>query len=299
MSEGIALMPPLRDGATLGVIAPAGPPKPGVLERVPGLLQALGFRAKVFPGCAGPAHLGHLAASDAQRLADLHAALADPEVDALLALRGGYGCIRLLEGLDTDRVARAGKVLIGYSDLTTLHGVWANAGLPCWHAPMPASDWVQDGGLGDAEHLAQHLHRGLWTGDMQQAPAAHPLNQGGTATGRLLGGNLSVLVSSLGTVAMPDLRGALLFLEDVSEDPYRVDRYLTQLRLAGVLDAVVGFVLGSFTEAESADAVVQDRLSPLGKPLLAGWPAGHGQPNHALPLGLVVTLDVPARTLTW
>ena len=164
---------------------------------------------------------------------------------------------------------------------------------------MPASDWVQAGGLADAQLLASRLHRGVWAGDEQQAPASHPLSQGQQAQGPLLGGNLAVLVSSLGTAAMPGLRGAILFLEDVAEDPYKVDRFLTQLRIAGVLDAVAGFVLGSFSEAENADAVIADRLLPLGKPLLAGWPAGHGQPHHALPLGLRVRLDVPSRRLIW
>lgn len=293
------LLPPLPPGATLGLIAPAGPPRAGSFEPVPGLLHRMGFAVRVFPGCHGPAHLEHLAASDARRLADLHDALDDPAVDALLALRGGYGCIRLLPGLDLDRVRRAGKPLIGYSDLTTLHGVWARCGVPAWHAPMPASDWVQPGGQADADRLAAQLWRGLWPGDTQQAPVPHPLSQGGQAQGPLLGGNLSVLVSSLGTVALPALDGAILFLEEVAEDPYRVDRLLTQLLLAGVLDAVAGFVLGRFSEAESADAVLADRLLPLGKPVLAGWPAGHGQPNHALPLGLRVQLDVPSRTLRW
>ncbi len=293
----ISALPP---GACLGIVAPAGPPKPGVLERVAPLVQHLGFVPKPFPGCAGPAHLGHLAADDERRLQDLHAALADPEVHALLCLRGGYGCIRIADRVDLGLVGRAAKPLIGYSDITTLHGLWARAGLPAWHAPMPASDWVKDGGWPDAEHLAAALQRGVWAGDVQQADGpAHPLDQGGVVEGRLLGGNLSVIVSGLHTPADPDWRGAVLFLEDVSEDPYRVDRYLTQLRLAGVLDAVAGFVLGGFSEADSADAVLLDALRPLAKPVLAGWPAGHVQPHRALPLGLLVRLDVPARRLTW
>ena len=296
----VALIPALPPGACLGIVAPAGPPKPGVLEQVAPMVQRLGFVPKLFPGCAGPAHLGHLAADDAQRLSDLHPALVDPEVHALLCLRGGYGCIRLADRVDLDLVRRAAKPLIGYSDITTLHGLWARAGVPAWHAPMPASDWVKDGGWPDAEHLGAALQRGVWADDWQQAEGpAHPLDQGGVVEGSLLGGNLSVIVSGLHTPADPDWRGALLFLEDVSEDPYRVDRYLTQLRLAGVLDAVAGFVLGGFSEADSADAALADALQPLGKPVLAGWPAGHIQPNRALPLGLRVRLDVPARRLTW
>lgn len=294
-----ALIAPLPRGACLGVIAPAGPPAAGLLEQVVPAIERLGFRAKLFPGCAGPRQLGYLAAGDDQRLADLHAALADPEVDALLALRGGYGCLRLLPGLDLQQVAQAAKPLIGYSDITTLHGVWARAGLPAWHAPMPASDWLSDGGWPDAERLAACLQRGLWPGDAQQSPAAHPLNQGTQAHGRLVGGNLSVLVSSLGTPAEPVMDGALLFLEEVGEEPYRIDRYLSQLLSAGLLQRVAGLVLGGFTGADSAEAVLRERLAPLGKPLLAGWPAGHLQPHHPLPLGLPATLDVPARRLRW
>jgi len=294
------LIPALPPGACLGIVAPAGPPKPGVLEQVAPMVQRLGFVPKLFAGCGGPTHLGHLAAHDDRRSLDLHTALADPAVHALLCLRGGYGCIRIADRVDLDLVRRAAKPLIGYSDITTLHGLWARAGVPAWHAPMPASDWVKDGGWPDAEHLAAALQRGVWPSDMQQAEGpAHPLDQGGVVEGPLLGGNLSVIVSGLHTPADPDWRGAVLFLEDVSEDPYRVDRYLTQLRLAGVLDAVAGFVLGGFSEADSADAVLADALRSLDKPVLAGWPAGHIQPNRALPLGLRVRLDVPARRLTW
>ena len=262
-------------------------------------IARLGYRAKRLPGCAGPAQLGYLAADDAQRLADLHAALADPEVDALLALRGGYGCLRLLPGLDRGLLKSAAKPLIGYSDITSLHAVWTQLGLPAWHAPMPASDWLQDGGWADAERLSTALQRGVQAGDSLQAPAPHALNRPGIASGRLLGGNLAVLASCLGTPAMPDLAGCILFLEEVGEEPYRVDRYLAQLRHAGQLDRVAGLLLGSFTEADSCDAVLADHLHRIGCPLLAGWPSGHGQPNHPLPLGLRVELDAGTGRLRW
>lgn len=293
------LIPPLPSGACLGVVAPAGPPKEGVLAQVVPLVESLGYRAKLFPGCAGPAQLGHLAASDVQRLADLHAAFADPEVDAVLCLRGGYGCIRLLDRLDVELLRRHPKLLIGYSDITSLHGALDRLGLPAWHAPMPASDWVKPGGLEDALRLAAQLRQGLRAGEVlaPEGMQAHPLSQGERARGRLIGGNLSVLVSSLGTRWMPDARGAILFLEDIAEDPYRVDRYLAQLRLAGVLDAAAGFLLGSFSDAEAPDAVLADYLPALGKPILAGWPSGHCCPNMALPLGVMVELDVAGRCL--
>ncbi|WP_349740814.1 S66 peptidase family protein [Roseateles cavernae] len=293
------LIPALPFGATLGLIAPAGPPAPGSLEQVPALLAAHGFKAKLFPGCAGPTHLDYLAASDAQRLADLHAAFADPEVDAVLALRGGYGCARLLERIDTDLLRRHPKLLIGFSDITALHGLRDGLGLPGLHAPMPASNLLDADASADAHALFSLLHRGFSAGE-QIAPAlpVHGLNQGERAAGRLIGGNLAVFAALLGTPWAPRAEGAILFIEDVGEAPYRVDRLLVQLRQAGVLDAAAGFLIGSFSDAESPDAVLADLLSPLGKPMLAGWPSGHCRPHIALPLGLQVEMDVAAGCLT-
>lgn len=293
------LMNALPAGATLGVIAPAGPPKPGQLEQVQPLIEAHGFRAKIFPGCAGPTHLGFLAAPDAQRLADLHAAFADPQVDAVLCLRGGYGCARLLDGIDTALLRAHPKLLIGFSDITSLHGLRDHLGLPGLHAPMPASNLLGPENAGEARALFDQLRRGFQHGDVI-APAidANPLNQGTSASGRLIGGNLAVFAALLGTPWAPRAEGAILFIEDVGEEPYRVDRLLAQLRLAGVLDAAAGFLIGSFTGCEeSPDAVLADYLLPLGKPLLAGWPSGHRSPNVALPLGLNVELDVAQRCL--
>ena len=293
------LIPPLRPGATLGVIAPAGPPKPASLEQVPALLAAHGYRAKIFPGCAGPTHLGFLAASDEQRLTDLHAAFADPEVDAVLCLRGGYGCARLLDRIDTELLLRHPKLLIGYSDISSLHGLRDRLGLVGLHAPMPASDLLHPDAAADAEALFGLLQRGLKSGDVI-APACdpHPLSQGQAASGRLIGGNLAVFTALLGTPWAPKATGSILFIEDIAEEPYRVDRLLAQLRLAGVLDAASGFLVGSFSEAESPDAVLADYLRPLAKPVLAGWPSGHGRPNQTLPLGLRVNMDVVQRRLT-
>ncbi|MBH9552637.1 S66 peptidase family protein [Inhella gelatinilytica] len=293
----------LEPGACLGVIAPAGPPKAGALEAVPAQVAALGYRAKIFPGCAGPAELGFLAASDAQRVADVHAALLDPEVDALLCLRGGYGCLRVVDRMDRELLRSHPKPLIGYSDITTLLALWAQEGLAGWHAPMPASDWGQPGGEDDRDRLGAALRSGCGPGWHRQSPELHPLSRRGVADrevcGPLLGGNLAVWASGLGTGTLPDPRGALLFFEDIGEEPYRVDRFLTQLRLAGHLDAAAGFVVGRFSEAPDATAVLAAHLHPLGKPVLAGWPSGHGQPNWPLPIGVRLTLDVHHRTLRW
>lgn len=293
--------PALPPGSLIGVVAPAGPVEPERLAAVPALYARFGYRCRVYPGCSQRS--GYLAGSDTQRLADLHAALADPEVAALHAIRGGYGCMRLLDAVDTTLLHARPKLLIGYSDLTALHALWAREGLPTLHAPMAASDMLLPGREADRDALFALLQGGLRAGAVL-APAleASPLHVGGRAEGRLIGGNLSLVAALLGTPWAWNARGALLFLEDVSEDLYRVDRLLTQLRLAGVLDAAAGIVLGSFTEAESPTALLQSLLQPLcerqRKPLLAGWPAGHGTPNRPLPLGLNAMLDADAGTLT-
>jgi muramoyltetrapeptide carboxypeptidase len=247
--------------------------------------------------------LPYLAGDDAQRRADLHAALADDEVAAIHALRGGYGALRLLPGIDTALLRRSPKLLMGYSDITALQALWAAEGLPSLHAPMPASDLIRPGREDDEAALVALLKGGLPAGsvlapELEPGEPVHP----GVAEGVLIGGNLSLVAALTGTPWAWNPHGAILFLEDVSESLYRVDRCLTQLQLAGVLQAVAGIVLGSFTESEAPEALLRERLLPLcrerGKPLLGGWPTGHGTPNRPLPLGLRVRLDAGAGTLT-
>jgi muramoyltetrapeptide carboxypeptidase len=297
MAEERFLIPPLPRGAHLAVIAPAGPPKPGRLEAVLPWLVERGYEATLLPSCFGPPPLDFLAAPDAVRLADVHTAFLDSRFDAVLALRGGSGCIRLLDGLQLGRLACTRKLLIGYSDLTVLHALRTNAGIASLHAPMPASDWGLPGARPDTDALFERLAAGWREGDLVGEAAPHPLSRGGQAHGRLIGGNLAMFCALLGTPYLPEVDGALLFLEDISEEPYRVDRMLTQLRLAGVLDRIAGLLLGSFTGAEPPDAVLADHLARLRCPVLAGWPSGHGQPNRPLPLGVHARMDVPAGRL--
>jgi muramoyltetrapeptide carboxypeptidase len=287
----------LKPGSLIGVIAPAGPVEPERLQQVAPMIEAAGYRARLYPGCAE--RCGYLAGTDAQRLADLHAALADDEVAAIHCIRGGYGAMRLLEGIDTALVRRKPKLLMGYSDITALQALWCREGLPTLHAPMAASDIVRPGRESDRDALFELLRQGLRQGDVL-APtlAPSPLNQPGVAEGVLVGGNLSLVAALLGTPFAWPLQDCILFLEDVNEEPYRVDRLLTQLRLAGVLAAAKAFVLGSFTEKATPDSVLAEMLLPLGKPILAGWPAGHGTPHRPLPLGLRVRLDAGAGRIS-
>ena len=289
----------LREGDLIGVIAPAGPVAPDALPAVQALYARHGYRVRLYPGCH--ADTGYLAGPDALRLADLHAALADDGVAAIHCLRGGYGTMRLLDGIDSSLLLRKPKLLIGYSDITALQALWALHGLPSLHAPMPASDLIKPGREGDEAALFHLLRHGLQAGAvLAPALAAGALHRPGEVSGRLIGGNLSLVAALLGTPwawrvqqgqdTAEGQGGAILFLEDIHEELYRVDRLLTHLRLAGVLNAVAGFVLGSFTEEASPAALLRDTLLPLNKPVLGGWPTGHGTPNRPLPMGLRVRL---------
>ena len=307
-------------GDTVGVIAPAGPAKPEQPALVEALLARHGLRAKLYPSCYQKQ--GYLAGADEQRLADLHAAFADHDVHTIHCLRGGYGCGRLLARVDTALLQRHPKLLMGYSDVTALHALLCGLGIASLHAPMLASDLIHAGHEEDEAALFHLLRTGLRAGDVMQ-PALMPsplltsdftrgaaagLAQGVAggvagcvAQGPLLGGNLSLVGSLLGTPWAFNTAGAVLFFEDINEEPYRVDRLLGQLHNAGALQAASGFVLGHFTDvAEPAEigAVLSHYLKPLGKPVIAGWPAGHGMPNRPLPMGVPVQMDSAAGSLT-
>jgi muramoyltetrapeptide carboxypeptidase len=290
----------LRAGDLVGVIAPAGPATPERVALVEPLLARFGLRTRLYPSCHArhPQH-DFLAGDDALRLADLHAAFADADVRAVLCLRGGWGSPRLLPLIDSALLRAHIKPFIGYSDITALHALLQREGLMSFHAPMPASDLVIDGAEDDAAALFALLMQPLPAGRVF-APTLLPgaWHVGGSASGRLVGGNLSLLAALAGTPWAVDARAAILFIEDVSEALYRVDRLLTQLQQTGLLDAAAGFLLGSFTEDADPAAVLREHLAHLGKPVLAGWPAGHGRPNRALPLGVMVRLDAAAGVLT-
>jgi muramoyltetrapeptide carboxypeptidase len=281
----------LKPGDLVGVVAPAGPAAPEQITALPALYARHGLRVRVYAGCH--ANTGYLAGDDAVRLADLHAALRDDDVATIHCMRGGYGAMRLLDRIDAALLRAHPKLLIGYSDITALHALWWHAGLPSLHAPMPVSDLIKTGREDDEAALFALLKNGLCAGDCltPELSASRPC-QPGVAEGVLIGGNLSLVAALLGTPWAWPARGGILFLEDINEEPYRVDRLLTQLRLAGVLDAVHGFVLGSFTEEGSPQALLHEMLASLGKPVLSGWPTGHGTPNRPLPMGLRVRLNV-------
>ena len=277
----------LVEGAQVRIFAASSPFDRDRFEQGRALLEGR-YRAQL--GDAVFARAGFFAGEDTARLADLTTALAAPEVGALIAARGGHGATRLLPRLDPRDVRRAGKWLVGFSDVTALHALWARAGLCSLHGPMVCS-------LADASMEV----RRSWFDVLEGAPppplteltSVHP----GSSEGRLFGGNLTVLCALLGTPYFPPLEDVVLLLEDVGERPYRLDRMLTTLLQSGCLGRVRAVVLGAFTEAApgadgvSCDEVLHERLGKLGVPVLAGARVGHIADNHPLLLGTRARVD--------
>jgi len=284
-------------GDTIALVAPAGPSTAEDVDAARALIERRGYRCRVFPGCLQVRD--HLAGSDAQRRQDLEAAFRDPDVRAIFCIRGGYGSARLLPHLHRGLLLLHPKALIGYSDITALHAWLNNQGMVGLHAPMIASDLLHPDRAADLDALFEVLTGGLRVGDTLDggdAPGS-AVHLAGRASGRLVGGNLSVLASLLATPWQLRTDNSILFLEDIGEAPYRVDRLLWQLRESGVLAGVRGFVLGSFSGAEDCTAVLAEALLPLNKPIVSGWPAGHGAPHRTLPLGARVRLDTDLRQI--
>lgn len=297
-STGNALLRPprLRRGDLVAVPAASGPIPPLRLEEGVAVLESWGLRVRVLPHALDVAEpLSYLAGTDADRAADFTAAWMDAEAAAVVMGRGGYGAQRMLDLLDWRRLAEAApKVLAGFSDVTALHqAVASRLGLVTLHGHVVTSLASAEPGSVDA------MRRMLFE------PAAVDLFEGsavavvvtGTATGVLVGGNLSVLAADVGTPLSRPARGGIVLLEDVDEGVYRIDRMLTQLLRSGWLDGARGIVAGAFTRCGDPELVklaLRDRLRPLGVPMVTGFDAGHTSTSHSVPLGVRATLDAPA-----
>ena len=304
----------LEPGQTVGVVAPGyAIDEDDQIHAALETVASLGFRVK-----AGEhlfARHGYFAGDDAGRAADLMGMFADPEVAGIVCLRGGYGCSRLLPLLDFDLIRRNPKVLVGYSDVTALlNPIHARTGLVTFHGPI-ADQTYSAYTLAEFRKVVVAGESGVTLG---AAPpfAVEPgkverTNRvvtlaSGRATGRLVGGNLTLLAHLAGTPFAPDTRGAILFLEDVQESVHRIDRMLTQLWLTGQVQQAAGIVLGKFTEIPSArhahqftlEQVLRDRFASLSIPVLRGLMIGHVEDQTTLPIGCLVELDADARTLT-
>jgi muramoyltetrapeptide carboxypeptidase len=304
-SKPLLRPPRLASGTRIGLVAPAGPLlERDDLTRAQELCRALGYE----PVLGKNAHRrsGYLAGTDSERLADLNAALRDPSINAIWCIRGGYGSIRLLDQVDYAAMAERPKVLIGFSDATALlNAIHRLTGVVTFHGPMARASLTGFSRL----HFERVLKVAEAPGRLGRIPLPPDVlvpqeNRivslfGGTAEGPLFGGNLTLLQCLIGTPYFPELAGAILFLEDVGEDLYRVDRMLAHLRLIGAFRRLAGVLVGRFTELKRSggdgalgfDEVLANYFEPLGIPVSYGFPVGHIEEQWTLPLGVRARLD--------
>ncbi|MDH5829187.1 LD-carboxypeptidase [Luteimonas sp. M1R5S18] len=301
---------PLAPGDTVALVSPSSAVSdPLDLQLAREVMEALGLR--VVTGAHYAERRGHLAGSDAERAGDLNAAFADPDVAAIVCTRGGSGAARLLPLLDYEAIRGNPKALLGYSDVTALHcAIQARTGLVTFHGPIGTGSWNRFNADQFRrvffERELMHYENRIEAGD-ELVPRRNRTRTlvPGQARGRLLGGNLTVLTALAGSPYLPDFDGAILFLEDVSEAPYRVDRMLTTLKLMGVLDRIAGFVFGECTDCDPGDGygsltlaqILDDFIVPLGIPAYTGAMIGHIREQFILPVGGEVELDADAGTL--
>lgn len=300
----------LGPGDRVAVIAPSGPLEPERLDRGCAVLAGLGLDVVV--GAHARDVAGHLAGSDADRAADLQSAWLDARVRAVVCARGGYGAVRLLDLLDWDamRAAASGPngppVFVGASDVTSLHlAIARHLGVATLFGPMAAAQIL----AGERPEPATLAHLATTLTDPGGAQVLggggvrvlEPGTSGPLVRGVGTGGTLALLAAAVGTPEAPRLAGGVLFLEDVGEPPYRIDRMLTQLIRAGSLDGVCAVVAGDWDRCgpvAAIDAVLRERLGPLGVPILAGLEFGHGPVQLTVPLGAAMTVDVREGTIT-
>lgn len=302
----------LRKGDSIGLITPASYIEDDSLEKAVTHLESLGL--KVVMGRHIRSLYGNMAGTDAERLADLHNMFINPAIKGIWCARGGYGSARLLDQLDYRLIRRNPKVLVGYSDITALHcAILQQSGLVTFHGPVGSSELT--------DYTRSEVESILFTPPAEYtiSVAAAQLEEAktddaytpqtiipGRAEGKLLGGNLSLLAALAGTPYLPDFKGKLLFIEDIGEKPYRIDRMLTTLRQNQGFRQAAGIVLGVFADCEASEnsrslslqETLKDRLGDLEIPVLYGLSFGHVDNMTVLPMGVKARLDTEQQTLT-
>ena len=304
--------PRLREGDLIGLISPSGHTSDESIAKAVATIEGLGFKVALAPHLREV--MGNYAGPVAHRLADLHAMFANPEIKALWCIRGGSGAISLLSGIDYALIRAHPKILLGYSDITALHlALLRKSGLVTFHGPVasstmssyslehmlavlmdPSPRYTMPMAMENAKRAAQEPHYGIRT--------VHA----GVASGRLIGGNLSMVAALAGTPYAADIKGGLLYIEEVNEAPYRIDRWLTQLDLAGGLHNTAGVIIGICDncgpEHEDSsltlDQTLDLHLQPLNRPAVTGYSIGHIRNQLTLPVGVRATLDTARQTIT-
>jgi muramoyltetrapeptide carboxypeptidase len=291
-----ALPRALKPGDTLGIAAPASPFDRQSFDAGVRILESMGFNLFI------PEEIfdknGYLVGSDHHRADLLTRLFSDPDIDGIICARGGYGAMRILPLLDAEAISGYPKVFVGFSDITVLLGFLVeHCGMVAFHGPTVTT-------IGNGDPATRD---GFMSALTNPAPLSFTASQNhviaaGRATGRFLCGNLTLFCHLTGTPFQPDFSGGILLIEDRGEAPYRIDRMLTQMLLAGCFDGLAGLALGAFTDCGSAEAVhriIADRLGGLNIPILAGFDVGHEAVNMTLPVGVPVQLDTHSGTLTF
>lgn len=307
--RGRLLPMPLNAGDTVGLVSPSSATDDSFnLQLAREAMEALGFRVKT--GAHYAERYGHLAGADAGRAADLNAMFADTAVKAIVCVRGGSGAARLLPLLDYAMIRRNPKALLGYSDITALHcALNARTGLVTFHGPIGSGSWNtfnvdQFNRLFLQRELMQYRNKAEAGDELVPRKNRTLAITGGTARGELLGGNLAVLTALAGSPYLPAFDGKILFLEDIGEAPYRVDRMFTTLKLMGALDRIGGFIFGECTDCNPGDGygsltleqILEDHIRPLKIPAYRGAMIGHLREQFIVPVGAPVEMDADAGT---
>jgi muramoyltetrapeptide carboxypeptidase len=297
----------LKIGDTIGLVAPSSPLRhEGLLEKSIKVLEQQGFKIVIGESCGKK--YGYLSGSDEMRAEDINRMFEDRSIDAVFCLRGGYGTPRILDRLEYDTIKQNPKIFIGYSDITAIHiALNQKCDLITFHGPMAASDMLEG-----FDEFSRKSYLDAITSIKPLGKIDNPIGFDiismvpGKAKGRIVGGNLSLVASTIGTPYEIDTKGKILFLEDIDEFTYSVDRMLTQLRLSGKFKDCVGIVLGNFTNClpqyENFDhtllEVFQDIIVQAKKPTIHNFMAGHCTPKITIPLGVEALLDADSCTLT-
>jgi muramoyltetrapeptide carboxypeptidase len=293
----------LRADDLVALVAPAGATRQRQADSAAAILAGWGLRVRLGRHALG--RHTYLAGTDEERLADLNDALRDPEIRGVICLRGGYGSQRIVDDVDYAAARADPKVVMGFSDITALHvALWCEAGLATVHGPTGANLNASPDSMTTAT-----AHRAVMTADPVTVSADHTestfgVRVAGRAEGTLLGGNVTMLAATAGTRHKLDLTGAILLIEAMSEETYRLDRVLVQLKRSGWFDGLAGVALGQFTDCEEEDPgptvpeILLDHFGELGIPVLGGLPVGHGDQQTAVALGVPAVLDAGTGTLT-
>lgn len=301
-------VPALHEGDTVAFVSPSSQSTLESVEKAVSVVEGMGFHVKVAKSCYGSE--GYHAGPDDLRADDMNRMFLDPEVKGIFCVRGGDGATRLPPLIDTEAAFKNPKVFLGYSDITILHQMFNRPGGFCtFHGPMPASEFIRDTFPG---YVRDSLLKAVCSteplGEIKPYEGAAPMETlvPGKADGELVGGNLALVCALLGTPWEIDTRGRILVLEDTGEPVYRIDRMLTQLRLAGKLDAAAGIVLGQFTQIQprkpkdsfTIPEVFEAVVAPVGRPTLMNGCFGHDVKKATLPLGARAVIDGATSTMT-